>query len=54
VGPSGQIPLNPQVNVKPKVETPETIRAMKVDFAAAADKWDSAAQFLRDEFTGAD
>jgi iron(III) transport system substrate-binding protein len=54
VGPSGQIPLNPQVNVKPKVETPETIRAMKVDFAAAADKWDAAAQFLRDEFTGAD
>jgi iron(III) transport system substrate-binding protein len=54
VGPSGQIPLNPQVKVKPKVETPETIRAMKVDFFAAADKWDTAARFLRDEFTGAD
>jgi iron(III) transport system substrate-binding protein len=54
VGPSGQIPLNPQVKVKPKVETPETIRAMQVDFAAAADKWETAAQFLRDEFTGAD
>jgi iron(III) transport system substrate-binding protein len=54
VGPSGQIPLNPQVKVKPKVETPETIRAMKVDFSAAADKWETAAQFLRDEFTGSE
>jgi iron(III) transport system substrate-binding protein len=54
VGPSGQIPLNPQVKVKPKVETPETIRPMKVDFSAAADKWETAAQFLRDEFTGGD
>jgi iron(III) transport system substrate-binding protein len=54
VGPSAQIPLNPQVKVKPKVETPETIRAMKVDFSAAADKWDAAAKFLRDEFTGAE
>ena len=54
VGPSGQIPLNPQVKVKPKVETPETVRAMQVDFSAAADKWDTAVQFLRDEFTGGD
>jgi iron(III) transport system substrate-binding protein len=54
VGPSGQIPLNPQVKVKPKVETPETIRAMQVDFSAAADKWETAAQFLRDEFTGSE
>jgi iron(III) transport system substrate-binding protein len=54
VGPSGQIPLNPQVKVKPKVETPDTIRAMKVDFSTAAEKWDAAAKFLRDEFTGAE
>jgi iron(III) transport system substrate-binding protein len=54
VGPSGQIPLNPQVKVKPKVETPETIRPMQVDFSAAADKWETAAQFLRDEFTGSE
>ena len=54
VGPSAQIPLNPQVKVKPKVETPETIRAMKVDFSAAAEKWDATAKFLRDEFTGAE
>ena len=54
VGPSGQIPLNPRVKVKPKVETPETIRAMKVDFAAAADKWETTAKFLRDEFSGAE
>jgi iron(III) transport system substrate-binding protein len=54
VGPSAQIPLNPKVAVKPKVETPQTIKAMKVDFPAAADKWDTAAKFLRDEFTGAE
>jgi iron(III) transport system substrate-binding protein len=53
-GPSGQIPLNRQVKVKPPVETPATVRAMKVDFAAAADKWDMAAKFLRDQFTGAE
>ncbi len=53
-GPSGQIPLNRQVKVKPPVETPATIRSMKVDFAAAADKWDVAAKFLRDQFTGAE
>ncbi len=53
-GPSGQIPLNPAVREKPPVETPATVRAMKVDFAAAADKWDEVAKFLRDEFTGAD
>lgn len=54
VGPSGQIPLNPQVGVKPKVETPATIRAMQVSFPAAAEKWETAAKFLRDEFTGAE
>jgi iron(III) transport system substrate-binding protein len=48
--PSVQIPLNPQVHAKVRVETPQTIRAMHVDFQAAADKWDTAAKFLRDEF----
>jgi iron(III) transport system substrate-binding protein len=48
--PSVQIPLNPQVHAKMRVETPQTIRAMHVDFQAAADKWDTAAKFLRDEF----
>ena len=51
-GPSAQIPLNPQVDAKVRVETPRTVKAMAVDFAAAAAKWDTAAKFLRDEFTG--
>lgn len=51
-GPSAQIPLGPKVDVKVQVETPETVKAMKVDFDAAAEKWDTAAKFLRDELTG--
>ena len=52
-GPSGQIPLNSNARSKPPVETPATVRPMRVDFAAAAEKWDIASAFLRDEFTGA-
>ena len=51
-GPSAQIPLNPNVRVPVRIKTPKTIRAMKVDFEAAAEKWDDAAKFLRDEFAG--
>jgi iron(III) transport system substrate-binding protein len=51
-GPSAQIPLNPKVHVPDRVKTPETIRAMKVDFDAAAEKWDAAAKFLQQEFAG--
>ncbi len=53
-GPSAQIPLNSGTQAKVRVETPRTIRAMKVDFSAAAASWDAAAKFLRDEFTGGD
>jgi iron(III) transport system substrate-binding protein len=49
-GPSGQIPLNPQVDVLLRVETPRTVNAMEVDFAAAARHWDEAARFIRDRF----
>lgn len=49
---SAQIPLNPAVKVPVRVETPHTIQAMKVDFEQAADWWDTAAEFIRDEFTG--
>jgi len=49
-GPSGQIPLNRKVDIKPRVETPRTVKAMQVDFAAAARQWDTAAKFIRDEF----
>jgi iron(III) transport system substrate-binding protein len=48
--PSAQIPLNPQVETKPRVETPKTVKAMQVDFAAAAKAWDAAARFIQEEF----
>jgi iron(III) transport system substrate-binding protein len=51
-GPSAQIPLGSQVRGKLRVETPQTVRPMAVDFSAAAEKWDVAAAFLRDLFAG--
>ena len=53
-GPSGQIPLNPNVDADVRVETPQTIRAMQVDWPAAADSWDAAAAYIREEFTAAE
>ncbi|MEM1110254.1 MAG: extracellular solute-binding protein, partial [Planctomycetota bacterium] len=53
MGPSAQIPLHPATAEKPRVDTPETVKAMEVDFAAAAEAWGTASAFLRDEFTGA-
>jgi len=50
-GRSAQIPLNPAVKPDSRVETPRSVKAMQADFAAAAEKWDAAAEFLRDEFT---
>jgi iron(III) transport system substrate-binding protein len=50
-GASAQIPLNPEVTAKLRVETPRTVHAMDVDFAAAAKAWDAAARFIKDEFT---
>jgi iron(III) transport system substrate-binding protein len=51
-GPSAQAPLNPEVDAKIRIETPKTVRAMQIDFGAAADQWETASKFLRDEFTG--
>jgi iron(III) transport system substrate-binding protein len=48
--PSGQIPLNSDVEVKLQVETPKTVKAMPADFPAAARKWDVVAKYLREEF----
>jgi iron(III) transport system substrate-binding protein len=48
---SAQIPLNPAVQVEVRVETPRTVKAMAVGFHAAARQWDSAAQFIRDQFS---
>lgn len=53
-GPSAQIPLNLDVAVTTRVETPRTVKALPVDFAAAAKQWDTAAQFIRDEFATED
>jgi len=49
-GPSAQIPLNPHVEVEPRVETPRTVKAMPADFGAAARAWEGASSFLRREF----
>ena len=56
-GASAQIPLNnralpaeQQVQLKPRVETPRTVKAMKVDFAAAAQRWDDVAKFINEQF----
>jgi iron(III) transport system substrate-binding protein len=53
-GPSAQIPLNPVVNVPLRVESPTTVRPMEVDWQAAVDEWDTAREFLTDEFAAAD
>jgi iron(III) transport system substrate-binding protein len=48
--PSAQIPLNPAVETRPRVETPKTVKVMQVDFTAAAKQWDAAAKFIQEEF----
>jgi iron(III) transport system substrate-binding protein len=50
LGPSAQVPLNPDVTAQPPIKTPRTIRAMQVDFEKAAAKWDDVARFLRERF----
>jgi iron(III) transport system substrate-binding protein len=51
-GESAQIPLSPKLPTPARLKMPKNIKTMQVDFAAAAEKWDAAAEFLRDEFTG--
>ncbi|GAA4430313.1 extracellular solute-binding protein [Bremerella cremea] len=46
-GPSAQIPLNTTVEIPLRIESPQTIRPMSVDWDAAVDHWEPAAQFLR-------
>jgi iron(III) transport system substrate-binding protein len=47
-----QIPLNPEVKAElpAGMETPATVKAMKVDFDEAAKAWDEAYEFLKKEF----
>ena len=61
-GPSAQIPLqislqsplSLQVKQSSRVESPSTVRAMTVDFEAAAKQWNASAKFLQQEFATAD
>jgi iron(III) transport system substrate-binding protein len=53
-GASAQIPLQSGVEASPRVKTPAQVRAMEVDWSAAAAKWDAAARFLQTEITGVD
>ncbi|MEW4565338.1 extracellular solute-binding protein [Bremerella sp. JC770] len=48
-GPSAQIPLNTTLDIPLQVESPQTVQPMEVDWEAAVDKWDSAAEFLREK-----
>jgi iron(III) transport system substrate-binding protein len=49
-GASAQIPLNPNVDIRPRVETPATVKAMPVDFDSAAENWDAAASYIEGKF----
>ncbi|MGC8643199.1 MAG: extracellular solute-binding protein [Isosphaeraceae bacterium] len=49
-GPSAQIPLLRGTKAQARVETPKTVHAMEVDFAAAVKLWDKIAAFLVTEF----
>lgn len=52
-GRSAQFPLSSKVKQRPRVEPDRPIKTMEIDFAAAADKWETAARFLEQEFTPA-
>jgi iron(III) transport system substrate-binding protein len=51
-GNSHQVPLNPEVKaaLPHEIETPKTVRAMKVDFDKAADLWADVEKFVIQEF----
>jgi iron(III) transport system substrate-binding protein len=49
-GPSAQIPLLEGTKAPARIETPRTVKAMDVDFEAAAELWDQVAKFVAEEF----
>jgi iron(III) transport system substrate-binding protein len=51
-GNSHQVPLNPEVKAQlsAEIETPKTVRAMKVDFDKAANLWAEVEKFVIQEF----
>ena len=53
-GRSAQFPLNPKVEVRPRVQPERPIKKMQIDLALAAEKWDTAAKFLEAQFARAD
>jgi iron(III) transport system substrate-binding protein len=48
-GASAQFPLHADVTEKPRI-APESLKRMQADFHASAEAWETAAQFLREEF----
>jgi iron(III) transport system substrate-binding protein len=53
-GPSAQFPLNRNAKLTSRVMPRAPLVRMEVDFQAAAEKWDAAAEFLREEFATAE
>lgn len=53
MGPSAQIPLNRNTAERPRVEGPGDVKAMEVDFAKAAEVWQTTSAFLHEVFTAA-
>lgn len=54
MGPSAQAPLNRRTTAQARIETPSTIKPMKVDFAQAAAAWPEVSEMLLAEFTAAE
>lgn len=52
-GDSAQIPLNRQISMELRVETPSSIRALQVDFGAAIEEWEGVSRFLEEKFAAA-
>jgi iron(III) transport system substrate-binding protein len=48
-GPGAMIPVMKGDHAKPRVETPESVRPMDVDYAQAAFAWDRATEFFAAE-----
>jgi hypothetical protein len=49
---AAQIPLHKGSKKPDRVESPDTVRSMQVDFQEAGRKWDVASAFLKELFSG--
>ncbi len=52
-GPSAQFPLHADATAQPRIAD-ASVRGMDVDFSAAADAWETASQFFREEYVTAE